>query len=426
MSFLVKSVVKTHCGDQFYNAVMNFRSFIRQLLAFLPVLFIAKTADATTFFFPDMNPSFVRSEAPKWLKEGKGNDGYVTITSEVIPTSACTQMSSSGFWSSDKTQLVLSVVTNGFKTKLDKAEIPIATFDGRENGSQCASLSSTPLQIVPLANLGAYSIFNPGNLSLVLNVKSSNDTKKDFVGSAKLILGTASIIATGGYAAAIGGVTSTLGTSVVSDTQEKANNLLKGMVDAKVPISVNWTELRNGLQAVELFVYKSNESLGDISDKKIKQLQEDPNADKQLLFTVKLEFLFSRTIFYPATSNIEGLVSRENLSPQYILNFQVPGTRQNFIQLLNSSSPSLLLKISKAEGQDLTRTCSSTFEKLKAVGLDGVDIAIVTKAFLDEAKGDDGWYSNPALVKSCFSQMPSVQSYLEQIYGAPASLKSEQ
>lgn len=403
---------------------MSYKSHIKQFWLFLPMLFFVHSSVASTFFFPDMSPTFVRTEAPKWLSEGRGNDGYVTITSEVIPESACTQLSSSSFWGSDRTQLVLSVVTNGFKSRLDKAEIPVATFDGRENGSQCASLSSTPLQIVPLANLGAYSILNPGNLSLVLNVKSSNDSKQDFVGSAKLLLGAAAIVATGGSAAVIGGVAATLGSSVASDAQERANNLLKGMIDAKVPVSFNWTELRNGVQAVEFFVYKSEQNLGNISDKKIKQLQMDPNADKQLLFTVRLYFQFSRTIFYPTVSNIDGLVDKENLSTQYILNHQVPNSRENFMQLLNSSSPSLLLKTSKAEGADLTRACSTGFEKLKSAGLDGIDIAIVMKAFIDEAKGGDAWYSDTTTVKSCFSQMPSVQSYLEKIYGVATTSKS--
>ena len=42
--------------------------------------------------------------------------------------------------------------------------------------------------------------------------------------------------------------------------------------------------------------------------------------------------------------------------------------------------------------------------------------AIVMKSFIDEAKGDSTWYTNPAVVKSCFAQAPSISTYLEQIY----------
>ena len=375
---------------------------------------------AAPFFFPDMNPSFVKGDSPDWLRAGRGNDGYLTITSEVIPVSSCTQMASRSFWGSDKTQLILSVVTNGFKNKLDKLEIPIATFDGRDNGSQCASLSTAPLQILPLSILGTYSIFNPGNLSLVLNVKSSNDSNQDFIGSAKLLLGAAAMVATGGSAALIGGVSATVGSSVLGDTQTRANSLLQGMVDAKVPVSFTWSELRNGIRAVEIAVYKTDQSVGNISDKQLAELQKNPKAEKQLLFTVKLEFQYFRSMFYPAVANIEGMGSRENLSPEYILNFQMPGTGQNFMQILNNSAPSLLQQVSKAEGTELTRACSTGFYKLKAAGLSDVDMAIVMKSFVDEAKGDLGWYTNPALVKSCFMQVPSVQSYLELIYQVPA------
>ncbi len=380
---------------------------------------------AAPFFFPDMNPYFVKGDPPDWLKEGRGNDGYLTITSEVIPVNTCTQMASRSFWGSDKTQLVLSVVTYGFKSKLDKVEIPIATFDGRDSGSECSSLSTTPLQVVPITTLGAYSAFNPGNLSLVLNVKSSSDSNQDFVGSAKLLLGAAAMVATGGSAAAIGGISATVGNSVVSDTQKRANSLLQGMIDAKVPVTFGWSELRRGISAVQIPVYKVDQSVNSLTDKQIQQLQKDPKADKQLLFTVKLEFQYFRSIFYPTVANIEGLASHENLSSNYILNFQAPGGNHNFMQLLNSSAPSLLQRVTKAEGSELTRACSAALSKLKSAGLDDVDSAIVMKSFVDEAKGDASWYSNPALVKSCFSQAPSIQANLEKIYGSSSTLPTQ-
>lgn len=407
---------------------MNLPGIIKSPLLACVAICVAALPQSTlaaSFFFPDMNPSFVKGDPPDWLHDGRGNDGYLTISSEVIPISSCTQMASRSFWGSDKTQLVLSVVTQGFKGKLDKLEIPIATFDGREGGSECASLSTTPLSIVPMTVLGTYSIFNPGALSLVLNVRSSSDSNQDFIGSAKLLLGAAAIVATGGSAAAIGGISATVGNSVVGETQKKANSLLQGMVDAKAPVTFSWSELRKGIRAVEIQVYKADQSVGSLTDKQILQLQKDPKAEKQLLFTVKLEFQFFRSVFYPTVSNIEGLASRENLSSEYILNFQMPGSGQNFMQILNNSAPSLLQRISKAEGADLAKACSSGFTKLKTAGLDDVDSAIVMKSFIDEAKDSDAWYANPSLVKSCFSQVPSIQKNLELIYG-PSVAPSKQ
>lgn len=402
---------------------MNIRR-TRQLAFLLCTAVLASVmpglSNAAPFFFPDMNPSFVKGDSPEWLQDGRGNDGYLTITSEVVPVNTCTQMASRSFWGSDKTQLVLSVVTYGFKSKLDKVEIPIATFDGRDSGSECSSLSTTPLQVVPITTLAVYSVFNPGNLSLVLNVRSSNDSNQDFVGSAKLLLGAAAMVATGGSAVAISGISATVGNSVLGDTQKKANSLLQGMIDAKVPVTFNWSELRRGISAVQIPVYKVDQSVSSLTDKQIQQLQKDPKADKQLLFTVKLELQYFRSIFYPTIANIEGLASHENLSSDYVLNFQVPGTSQNFMQLLNNSAPSLLQQVTRAEGYDLTRACSAAFSKLKSAGLDDVDSAIVMKSFVDEAKGDDGWYSNPTLVKNCFSQAPSIQANLEKVYGKPS------
>ena len=277
----------------------------------------AVPAMASTFFFPDMNPEITQAPAPEWLKNGSMGDGYVTITSEVIPMGSCARLSTSSFWGAEKEQLVLSVVSNGFKSKLDKVEVPIATFDGRENQAECTSLSAIPQQIVPLSILGAKSLLNPGRLTLTLNVKSS---QSDYVGSAKLLLGAAALIATGGSSAIISGATATVGNSVLSDTETKANKLIKGMTDAKVPVTLTWGDLRQGVRSIEIPVYRADQSLGSVTDKKIQQLQADPTAEKTLLFKVRLDFAYVRTLFYPAVEDLADLGKRENISRERILN----------------------------------------------------------------------------------------------------------
>ena len=98
---------------------------------------------------------------------------------------------------------------------------------------------------------------NPGNLNIVLNVKSSNDSNRDFVGSAKLLLGAAALVVSGGSATAIGWISTTVGSSVLSERQSRANKLLNGMVDAKVPLPLNWADIRSGINSVEIGVYRS-------------------------------------------------------------------------------------------------------------------------------------------------------------------------
>jgi hypothetical protein len=95
------------------------------------------------------------------------------------------------------------------------------------------------------------------------------------------------------------------------------------------------------------------------------------------------------------------------------------------MQLLNNSSPSLLQKMTSADGNDLTRVCSVGFERLKAAGLNYVDSAIVMKSFMDEAKGGSAWYENAGMVKACFGQTPGIQKYLERIYGAPSAKEKD-
>lgn len=111
------------------------------LVLFLATCFSIQSS-ASTFFFPASNPKYTSGEAPAWLRNGHGKDGYVTITSVVIPVSSCVPLTNHTFWGGEKTQKVLSITTNGFKKSLDNSEVPIATFDGRDNGSECASLST--------------------------------------------------------------------------------------------------------------------------------------------------------------------------------------------------------------------------------------------------------------------------------------------
>ena len=384
--------------------------------------FVATGAHSASLFFPEMRPVIKKIDPAEWLKNGKEGDGYLTVSSEVIAENSCSNLSDHGFWSSEKTQLVISVTSNGFKSKLDKNEVPIATFDGRENGSECSSLSSSAVQIVPLTLLGSTSAMNPGNLNIVLNVKSSNDSNRDFVGSAKLLLGAAALVVSGGSATAIGGISTTVGSSVLSETQSRANKLLNGMVDAKVPLPLNWADIRSGINSVEIGVYRSNKNMGDLTDKKIQQLQNDPKAEKTKLFTVRFTFSLTRSLFIPAINNIDRLSQREDLSPVRVLNYKMQGSNESFLQILNNTSPSLLISIAHATEKEFTSACALGFEKLSKLDVSSLDTAIIMKTFIDEAKGDNTWYNNPQNVRNCFEQTPVIQEYLEHIYGVPEPL----
>ncbi len=386
-------------------------------VALLMILTMPVPGMASTFFFPASHPVYVSDEAPKWLRDGHGHDGYVTVTTEVIPASSCVPLSNHSFWGGENTQLVLAVKSKGFKSKLDGQEIPIATFDGRDNGSQCAALSTLPMNVVPLALLGTFSAFNPGELSLVLDVKSASDSKQDFIGSAKFLLGAAAMVATGGSAAAIGGVASTVGNPVLSEAQSRTNALMKGMVDSKTKMTLTWPKLRSGIRSIEIPVYRAESSLGSSADRKIMQLQEDDQADKTMLFTVRFTFSFMSSLFDTASSDANGIPNPDNISTSSVLNYQMSGSPYNFLQGLNDVSPSLLRTVSLAEGHDLTEACSIASGKLKKMGLSDIDMAIVMKSFIDEAKGGADWYRNPDLVKRCFSQFPGVEGYLERLYG---------
>ena len=390
---------------------------LKHILFIMLVIGLAYDVHASTFFFPAINPTVSYLDAPKWLRDGHGEDGYVTITSEVIPTSSCVPLSNHSFWGGEKTQLVLSIDTNGFHKQFNDAEIPIATFDGRDTGAECASLSTLPINVVPPALLGSSSLFNPGSLNLTLNVKSTSDSNHDFIGSAKLLLGAAAMVMTGGVGATIGGISATVNNPVLYETQTRTNNLLKGMVNGKTPITLTWSKLRKGIQTIEIPVYRAEGDLGSTPDNKIQSLQTDSKAERIRLFTVKLTFSYTNNQFDPVATSAEDLQNNEAISTSNVLNHLKLNGGQDFMQLLNDTSPSLLMTIASAHGHELADACSTGFEKLKANALSNIDKAIVMKSFIDEAKGGASWYNDPVLVKQCFGQAPNVEAALEQIYG---------
>lgn len=389
---------------------------IRIALLLLLASCFAGQSVASTFFFPSTNPTYVTGDVPKWLRNGHGQDGYLTVTSEVVPASSCVPLSNHGFWGGEKTQLVLSITTHGFRKNLDNKEIPIATFDGRDNGTECASLSTLPIDVVPFSLLGNFSAFNPGELFLVVNVKSSSGSNQDFIGSAKLLLGAAAMVATGGTATAVGGIAATVDNPVLSEAQTRTNTLLNGMVNAKSRISLSWPKLRSGIQTIEIPVYRAESSLGSTLEKQITKLQTEKGGEKTVLFTVKLTFTYIDTLFEPATGTA-GSPNPDIISSSSVLNLQMMNSPYNFLQILNDVSPSLMQSISTAQGRDLTNACGMGFEKLKKTGLSNLDMALVMKSFIDESRRGSGWYNDPALVSSCFEQEPAVQATLEKIYG---------
>jgi len=372
---------------------------------------------ASSFFFPDINPTFYPRDTPSYLLDSHGNDGYITITSEVIPVSSCVSLSNKNFLGSEKTQLLISITKSGFFGQNEEIEIPVATFDGRDHLNQCASLSTIPFNIVSHSLLKPFSSFNPGSLSLIVNVKTTTDSNNDLVGSAQFLLGAAAIVATGGTASTIAGASSIFANPVLSDAQKRTQDMLKGSLNGRVPMTFGWPEIRNGIEMIEVPVYRAEGSLGNTPDKKIQALQLDPKANKFKILTVKLSFTYTKTLFDPSASGINDLPNREGISSANVLNHTTLKGNQNFLQLLNDKSPSLLQMISNAEGVTLKNACSIGFEKLKNAGLNHMDTAIVMKSFIDEAKKGTDWYTKPQIVNLCFDQAPNVHAYLHKIYG---------
>ncbi len=378
---------------------------------------MAHCAQASTYFYPDITPVVTIGANLSWLKEGRGNDGYVSVVSEVIPASACVPLSNKGFWGGEKTQLVLSVTTTGFLRDKPEDEIPIATFDGRDDGSECATLSTTPINVVPLTLLGKYSSVNAGKLAITLNVKSARNSSQDYIGSAKLVLGAAAMVMTGGAASAIGGIAATVGNPVLSEAQSRTNTILGSMANAKSTLTLSWKKLRGGLSIVEFPVYRSDGAVKSTIPRDVNPSGQAKQESQTTLFTVRLTFNYVSSLFDPASGGATELSGSSGLSMINVLNSRAMHSSVNFMQYLNDASPSLLQSIAMAEGQALSKACGIGIYKLKKLNLSDLDTTIVMKSFVDEAKGGVDWYRDPKLVKDCFGHEMAIQAHLEELYG---------
>jgi len=150
--------------------------------------------------------------APEWLGQGKGDDGYVSVVAQISTDATCKNLGSAGVLGVGKesVQIVASVRSSGFSTNLNGQTLPLATFDSRANPGECNGLNTLPLTIIPVARLERESIGNPGQLTMIFDVKSTSSSDVNLVATAQFALGAAAVFASGGAAGTVTGLSSKL------------------------------------------------------------------------------------------------------------------------------------------------------------------------------------------------------------------------
>lgn len=374
------------------------------------------------FAYPDSIPKINTTPPPSWLSAGKGDDGYVTIRAEITQDSSCKSLrDGEGLLRirREEMQVVASLTSSGFNNNLDTVEIPLATFDGRNSTEDCAILSTLPLTIVPFARLESFSDTNPGDQTILVNIKSTTESKSTLLSGAQLMLGAGAIFATGGAAATVSGVTTVLAQPALKELQRSAEKALSGTMPGQSRISLSWASLRNGVRTYTIPVYLGKSDFLESKSDALSRLQKNKDGEKIKLFDVRLTFSYSRTLFDARVTSPNEFRVSDSIASREVLSYPRSKSSANLFQLLNRDTPNLLQDLADPKlTADLPRNCGKVLQIMKEAGLNLTDRTIVLKSFIDEAMKGPSWYT-PANFKRCFRDYPEAAEVAISIYGPP-------
>ena len=381
---------------------------------------------AATVVFPDPEPKVTwKASPPPWLPVGKGDDGYVSVRVEVrTPGAICRQLGTPGVpllrLFKQSIQVVASLKTSGLMSSLDGQEVPIATFDGRTDPKACIGLNTLPLTVASFARLESFGDGKSTQAKILVSVKSTTDAGVDIISAAQTILGVATVFATGGATATISGITTALAKPAITSIQQQINIDLSKVIEGQAPRDITWEEMRRGIDTITVPVYRVDTGWFDTPEEAIERLRKlGDMSSVERLFDIVLTFSYSKTLFDPSIIGVTALPVDDAIAKERVLNFPRQQGVNNFLQLLNSSSPSLLQSATAVSTPgDFGEVCGKVIDALREAGLNLMDRTIITKAFIDEAKKAIEWYT-PENVTGCFSSYPAAKNMLIEIYGNP-------
>lgn len=398
---------------------------IWRAVAFVATSSFVAAAWSATVIYPESRPSVLKSQTPSWLEGGNGDDGYVSVSARIQMPGPCTSLGSPGVFgfATEKINLVVSLRSTGFGSVLEGMDIPVATFDARDDPSACWGLNKLSSTVIPFSNLQKFSNVAPGQLGLLVKVRSTADVAINAVATAQTLINVAAVFATGPAAAAVTTGTNTLAKPVLTSLEKSVNKALSSAINGESIYTAKWMDIREGISSLTVPVYSGKTKWKESSQEAIQRLQNEAVGDERVkLFDIVLDFSYTKSLFDLSVAGKNDLPRGPSIQSARVLN--QPALGPNFLQLVNGSSPSLQQVIASAKNAvDSTaiavwkNACGQVNKTLEVAGLNRIDRLIVMKSFIDEAKGGDGWYRSDNL-NACF-QAEDFTSYVRYIYGYP-------
>lgn len=383
-------------------------------------LMAAPVAGASFFYVAPAPQAMAFGTVPPWLTQGRGDDGYVSVTAEVqMPGGNCLGLGSTGvlgLLAKERMQLSVSVQIDGLDAAFKGREVPVAVVDARSQPGGCALVSAPAMRVVPMARLEPYTRINPGNLSLRVRVRSTADRELNIVGSTQALLGVVSVFATGAAATALPALTSALAAPAVQQAEKLVESSLQSVVPVESLHTTDWARLRAGLRELRVPVYLGSTNLFETEAAALQRLRSAP-VPPLPAFEVLLRFSYHRSVLDTRLSDSQALPTGDVLASANVLKYpSIPGV-PNLLQALNGSEANTFKLLGAAKtSAAVGAACADIDKLLRQQGLNLMDRSIVIKATMDEARPGTDWYRT-AEFDACYGALPEARAMTRRIFG---------
>jgi hypothetical protein len=358
------------------------------------------------------SPQSTVSEDQTWVEKDISDGGYIEVSANLKwpdQKLQCITSGGNGFYK-NALDIAFTAKTVNFSSCASDMEVPIfAQKFNKEKGKICKGLIGGDISVLP-----PVLIQNTEKQQINFAFRYTGEREENISGYASILLGAASVVATGGAATTVATLSKAIQTTDVTKTSDAYSGLTK--IDVAVPWSVTLSKdkLKSEGTQISIPFYKTEVS----DDEELANVSSSKN--KSLLFTAVFTVKVRRSLFTDKFLSPGTIPDGSHISHRMVLNYppRVRDNTPNIIQRINNSAPSIVKALSSKEPGEYVDACRNVSQILtKNLCLSKYDRAIVYNALLTEAHGDK-WTENDQLRSSCLPKDEDWTDLMNKVYGA--------
>lgn len=381
-------------------------------------------------FVEEKNAKIIKTP-PEYLRIDDYRDASYVYISAIIENpdgQPCVKQIGGGIFSEEKLDVVLTAQISGFFGIDSDKEIPIATYAwSSEQKSYCQSVWKKPVTLVPPTPLGVKQGLGAGltgsdEPTILLRLRTSTQGQETLSSYAKNLLNIAATVATGGAADTVIGLTKLAGGPTATILADSWSDLTKVKEDRQYKIVIPTTEIARGLESIKFTLTTAEKKNTPSPNPNADVVQDINNKQTSVnkMLSVKLQITVRRSMF-DVDDNLKGPKylpeDKALLRQESILQFPRKNDRTGVLkdyptvfQQFNSSPPTTSQNLANGD----KKKCEEVLNKLRDLGFNKIDRALVMGALLDDARSD--WRSSYTVYGPCLDSEPTIKSFLESIY----------